>query len=121
MYADIKITGKKISKTIKRILIDTGASYTVLPKDILRQVGAFELPARFYLYLGNGKKVLASSYAVVISMRGVNAPCICVTFKGAQSVIGVETLESIGVRLDPVKRKLEFTRPKGVAYFLALN
>ncbi len=44
-------------------------------------------------------------------------PCIAITFDGAQTVIGVETLESIGLKLDPTSGKLEFTRPKGLAYF----
>ncbi|MFQ6113031.1 MAG: hypothetical protein ACE5NG_02955 [bacterium] len=59
----------------------------------------------------------AKVYGVAIKIEEVEAPAISITFKGARIVIGVETLESIGLRLDPTTGKLEFTRPKGVAYF----
>jgi len=49
----------------------------------------------------------------------VEAPAISMTFEGAQTVVGVETLESIGLRLDPMTGRLEFTRPKGMAYFFS--
>lgn len=46
-----------------------------------------------------------------------NLPNAAPTNKGAKTVIGVETLESIGLKLDPTTGNLEFTRPKGMAYF----
>jgi len=67
--------------------------------------------------LGNGENVKAEAYGMAIKIQDVEAPSIGITFEGAQTVIGVETLESIGLRLDPTTGKLEFTRPKGTAYF----
>jgi hypothetical protein len=67
--------------------------------------------------LGNGQSVKAKVYGVAITIEEVEAPAISITFDGAQTVIGVETLESIGLKLDPTTGKLEFTRPKGMAYF----
>lgn len=63
---DITIKGSKGKKSIKGLLVDTGATYTVLPRDELE---------------------------------------------------GVQTLESLGLRIDPNKRRLEPTRPRGIAYF----
>jgi len=67
--------------------------------------------------LGNGENVKAEAYGMAIKIQDVEAPSIGITFEGAQTVIGVETLESIGLGLDPTTGKLEFTRPKGTAYF----
>ena len=67
--------------------------------------------------LGNGQKIKAKAYGVAIKIKGVEAPAISITFEGAQTVIGIETLESIGLRLDPTTGELDFTRPKGLAYF----
>jgi len=53
----------------------------------------------------------------VISIADAEAPAISITFEGAQTVVGVETLESLGLKLDPTTGKIEFTRPKGMAYF----
>jgi len=37
---------------------------------------------------------------------------------GAKSVVGVRTLEDLGLKVDPVSGRFEESRPKNVAYFL---
>ena len=121
LHTDVTVKGNKASVELKNVLIDTGATYTVLPEEMLERVGAARLPTEIKIELGNGEKVKAKAkakaYGVVIKIEDVEAPSISITFKGAQTVIGVETLESIGLKLDPTTGRLEFTRPKGVAYF----
>ena len=117
LYADMTVRGSKASVQLKKVLIDTGATYTVLPEEILEEVGAWGPMPEVEVELGNGEKVKAKAYGVAIKIEEVEAPSISITFKGAQTVIGVETLESIGLRLDPTTGQLEFTRPKGMAYF----
>jgi predicted aspartyl protease len=117
LRTDITVRGSKASAKLKNVLIDTGATYTVLPEELLKKVEASPIPAKVEVELGNGRKVKAKAYGVAIKIRGVEAPSISITFKRAKTVIGVETLESIGLKLDPTTGKLEFTRPKGMAYF----
>jgi len=118
LYTDVTVKGQRASKDLKNVLIDTGATYTVLPEKLLEEVGAWgPMHKDIEVALGDGKKVKAKAYGVTISIEGVEAPSISLTFKGAQTVIGVETLESLGLRLDPATGRLEFTRPKGMAYF----
>ncbi|MCD5390757.1 retroviral-like aspartic protease family protein [candidate division NPL-UPA2 bacterium] len=117
LHTDIRVRGIKDEAKLKKVLIDTGATYTVLPADILEKVGASRIPALVEVELGNGKKVKAKAYGVVIRIQDIEAPTISITFEGAKTVIGIETLESIGLRLDPTTGELEFTRPKGMAYF----
>lgn len=81
------------------------------------EVGAWGPIQELQVELGNGTKVKSKAYGVAIKIEGVEAPSTSITFEGAQTIIGVETLESIGLKLDPTTGKLEFTRPKGVAYF----
>jgi clan AA aspartic protease len=114
---DTTVKGNKSSITLKSVLIDTGATYTVLPEKVLNKVGAARLPGKVEVELGNGKKVKARAYGVSIKIKGIEAPAIIITFAGARTVIGVETLESIGLKLDPTKGTLDLTRPKGLAYF----
>jgi len=99
------------------VLIDTSATYTVLPESILEEVGAPIIPTVVEVELANGKKVKAKAYGVVIRIKDAEAPSIGITFEGAKTVIGAETLETIGLKLDPTTGNLEFTRPKGMAYF----
>lgn len=117
LYTDVTVRGSKAAVTLRKVLIDTGATYTVLPEAILEEVGAARIPTEIEVELGNGEKVKAKAYGVAIKIEDVEAPAVTITFAGAQTVIGVETLESVGLRLDPTTGILEFTRPKGLAYF----
>jgi len=117
LYTDIMVRGTKTEEELKGVLVDTGATYTVLPQDILEKIGASRIPTEVETELGNGKKVKARAYGIVIRIKDAEAPSIAITFEGAKTVIGVETLESIGLKLDPTTGNLEFTRPKGMAYF----
>jgi HJR/Mrr/RecB family endonuclease/predicted aspartyl protease len=120
LHTDIVIRGNKAQTELKNVLIDTGATYTVLPESTLREIGASRIPGESEVELGNGKKVKAKAYGLRIKIKDAEAPCIAITFEGAKTVIGIETLESIGLRLDPTTGNLEFSRPKGLAYFYYL-
>jgi len=117
LHTDMTVRGSKATVKLKNVLIDTGATYTVLPEEVLEEVGAARIPTEVEVELGNGEKVKARAYGVAIKIEEAEAPAISITFEGAQTVIGVETLESIGLKLDPTTGELEFTRPKGMAYF----
>jgi len=111
------VRGSKATVEFQNVLIDTGATYTTLPEKVLEEAGAWGPVGDVDVELGNGEKVKAQGYGVAIEIDGVEAPSISITFEGAQMVIGVETLESIGLKLDPTTGRLEFTRPKGLAHF----
>lgn len=117
LYTDIVVRGSKGAKELKNVLIDTGATYTVLPENVLEEVGASKIPTKVEVELGNGKTIEADAYGVAIRIEDVEAPSISIAFEGAKMVVGVETLESVGLKLDPTTGRLEFTRAKGMAYF----
>ena len=117
MHVDITVRGSKAVVELRDVLVDTGATYTVLPEKVLSEVVAWGPIQDLEVELGNGTSVRAKAYGVAIRIEGVEALSTGITFEGGQPVIGVETLESIGLKLVPTTGKLEFTRPKGVAYF----
>ncbi|MDZ7360272.1 MAG: hypothetical protein ONB46_06035 [candidate division KSB1 bacterium] len=119
LHTDMTVKGSKSAVRLKNVLIDTGATCTILLEKVLQEIGASLLPATVEVELGNSKKVKAKTYGVAVKIKGVEAPAISLTFKDAPTVIGVETLESLGMRLDPARGKLEFTRPKGMAYLFS--
>jgi len=43
-------------------------------------------------------------------------PSTIAALKGAKTVIGVQALEALGLKVDPTTGKLEPTRPEGLAY-----
>ncbi len=120
LYTDMLVKGSKGEIQLKNLLIDTGATYTVLPAETLEEVGAWgPMSGSVEVELGNGTtiKAKAKAYGVTVKIEDVEAPTITITFEGAKTVIGVETLESLGLKPDPANTKLEFTRPKGTALF----
>ncbi len=117
VYTDLVVKGRKGELSLPGVLVDTGATYTVLPEEIIEEVGAWGPISEIELEPGNGTRVKARAYGVTIRVEDAESPAIVVTFKGARTVIGIETLESLGLKPDPLTGKLEFTRPKGIAYF----
>lgn len=118
MHTDMVVRGSKTMEELKDVLIDTGATYTVLPEEVMERVGELmKFPNDVDIELGNGNRIKARAYGVGIKIKDVEAPAMVITFKGAKAVVGVQTLESIGLKLDSTTGKLEFTRPKGIAYF----
>jgi predicted aspartyl protease len=104
---------------LKGVIVDTGASYTMLGRDVVERVGAWPIPHSVNLKLGDGRVVKAGVYAVIVRI-GDRSATLAACFEGAKSVIGVRTLEDLGLKVDPVSGRLEATRPKNVAYFYSL-
>jgi len=102
-------------------LVDTGATFTVLPPAILEEVGATKVPTTTRLELGDGRAVDAEVYAAVMEVEDRKGPTLIVTFTGAKPVLGVRTLEDLGLKVDPIKGCLEATRPAGIAYYYTLS
>ncbi|MDI6641900.1 MAG: retroviral-like aspartic protease family protein [Elusimicrobiota bacterium] len=117
IYTDIELYGKKKRIELKKVLVDTGATFTVVKPNIIKSLDVYELPRKRKVELGNGKKVYAKVYAAEVKIGKHSGPAWLISFPGAQNLIGVETLESIGLRVDIKKRKIQETRPPGVVYF----
>ncbi len=118
VYVDIAVRGAAGEVLLRNVIVDTGASYTTLSKDIVEKIGAWTIPHRVDLELGDGRLVKAEICAVIVSLGDRSAATLVACFEGAKSVIGVRTLEDLGLKVDPVSGRLEESRPKNVAYFL---
>ena len=114
---DVLAIGAKGKRNVRGLIVDTGATFTVFTKDVLEAVGASELPRKFSLKLGYGRSIEAKVYSLWLELGDREGPIIALTFRGAQQVIGVQTLESLGLKVNPITERLEGTRPKRMAYF----
>ncbi|MFQ6075676.1 MAG: retroviral-like aspartic protease family protein [Candidatus Bathyarchaeia archaeon] len=114
---DVKVQGSEGEIFIKGLTVDTGATYTVLPKETLERIGVIRLPRGIKTELGDGRMREAEVYTVSIGIDDREGPAFAITFEGAKSVVGVQTLEALGLKVDPTKGALEPTRPSGLAYF----
>ena len=73
-------------------------------------------PYTAMLELGDGRKVEAEVYAAAIKVGDREGPGLILTFEGAKTVLGVQALEALGLRVNPATEELEATRPKNTAY-----
>jgi clan AA aspartic protease len=87
-------------------LVDTGASYTVVPASILRRLGVTSMERRSFL-LGDGRRAEREVGETRIRVDG-KAVTSLVVFgdERAGPVLGAVTLESLGLAVDPINRRL---------------
>ena len=117
---DAKVRGLQREVNLKHILVDTGASFTVIEPDVLKDAGAMETPWTMDLMLGNKTKVKAKIHMAEIEIEGRKGPMRIATFDDAVPVIGVDTLETLGLKVNPATGKLEEVRGEFLLYIVNL-
>jgi clan AA aspartic protease len=87
-------------------LVDTGATYTLLPRAVLGPLG-IQARERDRFILADGRTVERDIAIVVIRLDGRVRPTVCVIDDAAPSaLLGAVTLEEFGLAVDPVNRRL---------------
>jgi clan AA aspartic protease len=88
------------------LLVDTGATLSWIPRDVLERLGA---PAfsKLPFTLADGRHLERDITAVLITIDGRKAP-VQVAFgePGEAQVLGATALEGLGFMVDPVGKKL---------------
>lgn len=111
IYMTLKIGKKKAEK----MLVDTGSWFTIVPQ---RFTAGAKYLGKQKIELGNKKSIDVDVYSSPISYgkRRYKFAQIA-TFKNAPKVVGVQTLEGLGLQVDPTNRKIVQTRPPKKIYF----
>lgn len=87
-------------------LVDTGAAYTVLPYEFVKKLGLKAKRVQEFS-LADGTTVKRSLSHAMVNIDGQNSPSTVVLGeKNDSALIGVITLEGMGLMVDPFKRKL---------------
>src|SRR5262245_60164181 len=111
VFVEARVSGRR-SATV-RFLVDTGATYTILPPSVVRQLGAMTLPRSYPVRLADGRQRKLKACAVGVQIGRRMGPTIALVLRGADPVLGVETLEELGLKVNPSKGRLEPTRAHG--------
>ena len=104
-----RVTARR-SATVE-FLVDTGATYSIIPPALARRVGAPTLPRKFVVSLADGTRRRLGACSIGVTVAGRTGPTIALLRAGAEPVLGVETLEVLGLKVNPDKGGLEPTRP----------
>jgi len=88
------------------MVVDSGAIYSVVPAGVLRRIGVEPLETQTF-GLANGETVRRAigDLRYEIEERGGAAPVVFGR-RGDACLLGVVTLEALGLRLDPLRRRL---------------
>ena len=106
---NVAITVTNLNRTKKvsgKFLVDTGASYTVLPK---KMADKLQLKANRIqdFSLADGTTIQRQLSSAVVKLDGHEAATtVVIGEKDDSPLLGVITLEGMGLMVDPFKRKL---------------
>ncbi len=87
-------------------LVDTGATYTWVPRDVLERLDVQPEEERLFV-LADGRQVSYKIAWIRVRIDGRTQPTIAVFGDpGSEPLLGVFTLEGFGLAADPVNRRL---------------
>ena len=106
---DVTIQISNLDQTETReveTMVDTGATYTFLPASMLREIGIVPWRTRTFR-TGDDRLIEYEVGMGVISVNGYDGVVdVCFAADDAQPLLGVVTLESLGLAVDPRGRRL---------------
>lgn len=94
-------------KTKAQFLVDSGAAYSVMPAKVLKSLGVLPVSKRRFI-LANGEPVeWPIGNALFQYQKETGASPVIFGDKDDIYLLGVVTLESLGLTLDPIRRELK--------------
>jgi predicted aspartyl protease len=88
------------------MVVDSGAIYSVVPAGVLRRIGVAPRDTKAF-GLANGETVRRAIGDVRYEIGDLSgAAPVIFGRRGDASLLGVVTLEALGLRLDPLRRRL---------------
>jgi len=88
------------------VLVDTGATYTTLPRDVVEPIGCQPIGTR-RVVLANGREETWPVGVVLLTLEGQEGPTFCLIGpNGGPALLGAVTLEEFALGVDPVAKRL---------------
>jgi predicted aspartyl protease len=112
VFTAVKFSGTKASIEVKDVLVDSGATWTVIPRSLATSLGATVVD-KVKVQIVGGQQVDADVAVVRATVAGRTAPVFAAVIDGQEQVLlGVQTLETLGLKIDPSSKppKLEPSR-----------
>jgi predicted aspartyl protease len=110
VYVDMEVGTAGTSVRTVRLLVDSGAVYSVLPRDVWRDLG-LQPTRRMDFVLADGTLIQRDVSHCEFTYRSVRAPSPVVLGEASdEALLGTITLESMGLVLNPFERTLQPAR-----------
>jgi clan AA aspartic protease len=109
VYVEATIKAKRKLKA--RFLVDTGATCSLVPPGLAKQVGMEPSGLREKVHLATGKTVRVPTALGQIRIDGRETVTVFWIEPCDEPLLGVEALEALGLAVDPRTGTLKATRP----------
>jgi len=107
VYVDAIVKNEEGKAVNVRLLVDSGATYTVLRRDVWEQLGLKPLgEMEFVLVDGSVVRRAISEAVIELPGYGERHSPVVLGESGDENILGVVTLEIFGLILDPFRRTL---------------
>lgn len=101
---------------MERIPIDTTAFFTILPSEVLFEIGASPQDLKARLELDHGDWLDAQVYSVIVASQDREEVTLAITFEGARPILGAKFLEDLGLKVHSESGLLKPARHQGIAF-----
>jgi len=109
IYTEAKFSGVRGKKKVK-VRVGTGATYTVISPEFSEEIGVLKLPRKLKLKLADNRETEAEAGSAILEVNGREIPITVVILPGSEILLGIETLEALGLKPNPETGELEPTR-----------
>jgi clan AA aspartic protease len=113
VHVDARLSGQ--SQETLRMLVDTGATFALLPEDLVARLGLVRSPRLATVELADGTRREMPFTTVLVGLAGREAPATAlIAPSGTEPILGVGALEALGLSVDPTSVALLPTRARAV-------
>ncbi len=113
IFVRAKFIGRSGEKIVENVMVDTGATYSILPPDLADEIGAVTVVERERMETVDGRLLEVRIVGGEVETEGRRGSTLFAVVEGSPPLIGVLTLERLGFRVNPLEGRLEPTRPTG--------
>jgi len=113
VHVDVVLRGARGARNV-RMLVDTGATYTIISPELADEIGLVRLPFRTEVVLADGRRELVEAGVAELSAEGRRAPITVLVMDVEEPLMGSESLEALGLKPNPETGRLEPTRSYAV-------
>ena len=108
VYQRVKLAA--VNEEELAILVDTGATLSLIPPALSDRLGVARFPRKQTIILADGRRVEADVGTVMVEIGDRRAATTVVIADCDEPLLGVETLEILGLAVDPTTGSLTPTR-----------
>jgi clan AA aspartic protease len=108
----LELSAEKAARV--RMLVDTGATFSVIPDRLARAVGVKRLRRPVRITLADRRRVRRQAGTALFRIGRREAPATILVGDVAEPILGVEPLEALGLMVDPRRGRLTPSRDYAV-------